>query len=176
MSDYTSDLPVQPKQLEAIGLVAAEWSYLESVVEAAIWNLSYMQDQDIAAAVTTHLAWRSRCEMLATLFDLDCKRRSQFEELSTDAEKVLRDECKVIRRDLESLAAKRNEVVHSRWVTGSHGSPLVYAVSARGKFARTTRGLPDAEIRGLAQRIAEQASRVRLFFGVGEIEDPEAAG
>ena len=71
MSDYTSDLPVQPKQLEAIGLIAAEWSYLESVMEAAIWNLAYLPDEDVAAAVTTHLAWRPRSELLATLFDLE---------------------------------------------------------------------------------------------------------
>jgi hypothetical protein len=56
-------------------LVAAEWSYLESVVEAAIWNLSYTPDEDIGTAITTHLQWRARPDMLATLFESDCERR-----------------------------------------------------------------------------------------------------
>ena len=30
MNDCTSDLPVDPQQFEPIGMVAAEWSYLES--------------------------------------------------------------------------------------------------------------------------------------------------
>jgi hypothetical protein len=67
MTAYQFNLPVRGDQLEAIGMVATEWSYLESIVEAAIWNLAYL-DENSGAAITTHLNMPIRLDMLMTLF------------------------------------------------------------------------------------------------------------
>jgi hypothetical protein len=77
MSTYTYDLPATPEQLKAIGMVAAEWSYLESVVETAIWRLLDL-DEDDGRAITTNVRMRDRLDMLRTLFRLrrpQCPRR-----------------------------------------------------------------------------------------------------
>jgi hypothetical protein len=53
MSGYKFNLPVKSDQLEAIGMVATEWAYLESIIEAAIWSLAWL-DEDRGEAITTH--------------------------------------------------------------------------------------------------------------------------
>jgi len=68
--EYQFDLSPQSDQLEAIGMVAVEWSYLESVIDAAIWNLSNVPSEAFGEAITTHLSGRARLDMLSTLFHL----------------------------------------------------------------------------------------------------------
>ena len=69
MSAYAYDLPATPAQLQAIGMVASEWSYLESIVETAIWQLAPLAE-DAGRAITTHVGMRARLDMLRTLFRL----------------------------------------------------------------------------------------------------------
>lgn len=69
MSTYTYDLPATTPQREAIGMVASEWSYLESIVDAAIWNLGGL-NEETGRAVTTHVQLPTRFFILESLFRL----------------------------------------------------------------------------------------------------------
>ena len=181
MSGY-SDLPVEPEQLEAIGRVVVEWSYLESVLEAAIWNLAQTPDDDIAAAITTHLGWRPRMDMLATLSELEWQRSARWEtyydeegapppsESQTESE---RKEFRAIRAALTDLSNLRNEFVHKRWVRGTEGSPGTLVVTARGSLTRKMVGRSNKEIAAAAQGIAEQSRRLRALFRVEEAQPEE---
>jgi hypothetical protein len=60
------DLPASPEQLEAVGRIAAAWSYLESVLEAAIWSLCVLEEPR-GRALTTHMTLKKRIESLQTL-------------------------------------------------------------------------------------------------------------
>lgn len=153
MTDYTFNLPVKPKQLEAIGMVACEWSYLESIIEAAIWKLSDFYDFDRAAAITAHLGMPTRLHMLETLF------RLQHGDI--DATRTLRKKCETIRNE---LSGQRGAIIHTRWVEGEYGSPMSYTVRARGKLVRTKKGLSHSEIRACAAAIADQAERLLAFL------------
>lgn len=109
VADYVSGLPIRRSQLEAIGLVAAEWSYLESVIEAAIWTLAAVPHEDVGAAITTHLSWRARIEMLTTRFNLDCTHRNETGFLSSNEADSRREEFRQICRTLERLADGRTK-------------------------------------------------------------------
>jgi hypothetical protein len=153
MSGYQFTLPVKSNQLEAIGMVAVEWAYLESIVEAAIWNLAYIWDNDTAASVTTHLGMPARLDILMTLFRLRTNDETQI--------KNLQKMCGNIRGD---LSRQRGEVVHTRWIEGDAGSPMIYLVRARGKLERTKRGSPAVKIREVAGLIAAQSRELREFL------------
>ena len=171
---YTFDLPPRPDQLQAIGMVAVEWSYLESVMDVAIGNLASIHEQSSMEALTVHLPTKARLDMLATLFHLKCDRAvDQWFPTEGDLAKK-RAEFEQIKRSINSLATKRNEVVHSRWVVGVQGSPLTYAVQARGRLKRTIKGVPAAEMLSIAQQIQEQSRTLIKFFEVLEddLEEP----
>src|SRR5688572_23937295 len=70
--EYKFDLPPAAEQLEAIGMVAVEWSYLESIMDAAIGMLAQLPHVDVIDAVTVHLPFSARVNMLSTLFHLSC--------------------------------------------------------------------------------------------------------
>jgi hypothetical protein len=150
---YQFNLPVQRDQLEAIGMVAVEWAYLESVIEAAIWNLAGIYSENTGAAITTHLGVPPRLDMLMTLFRLargDGDEANQLDKM-----------CKTIRGNLSS---QRGEAVHTRWVEGDHGSPMMYTVRARGRLERSKKDRSAAKLQETAAAIAEQSTELRRFF------------
>jgi hypothetical protein len=159
-TEYKFDLPPRADQLEAIGMVAVEWSYLESVIDGAIGTLAAIVDDAAMEAITTHIAFNTRLNMLTTLFHLRCDAQPEIAPQAAAFE--------TIRRAIDVFAVKRNGIVHARWVRGLQGSPLTYVVQARGRLKRTRKGMPTAEILGIAQQIAEQSNKLRSFFDLLE--------
>jgi len=115
MADYTCDLPVSEEQLAAIGMVAVEWSYLESVLDAAIWNTAQFWDRAIGEAITAHLSVRARVDMLATLLNLHV---SAYASYSPDDQENFRRKFAALSKRVFDLNGNRNALVHSRWVRG----------------------------------------------------------
>jgi hypothetical protein len=159
-SDYTFDLPVTPEQVQAIGMIALEWSRLESVIEAAIWQTGHLWDDDHGAAVTTNLQWRARLDILATLYHLHVGE-SHWSEQERDQRLA---EFDTYRKSVEGLARQRAKFVHSRWVRGDRGSPLMYVVQARGELTREKRGWSASEMRDVAAGIQQLAREISEFF------------
>ena len=171
MADYSFDLPVRQNQLEAIGMVAAEWSYLESIVDAAIWEYSDIRIDGVGEAITTHLSISVRLGILTTVFHVRCDEWVNSGFRSKDEVSAQKREFKSIRKAVDTLAGQRNKVIHARWVRGAQGSPMTYVVQARGVLKRNRIGMPDTEIRRIAQEIAELSKKLQLFFGIEEDVD-----
>jgi len=106
MSTY--DLVPTPEQLQAIGKVAAEYSYLESIVETAIWRLLEI-DEDDGRAITTNVRMRDRLDILRTLFRL---RRTDAGGAET-LDKLYKEIC-----GEGGVASQRAKLVHALWVRG----------------------------------------------------------
>jgi hypothetical protein len=139
---YHFNLPLNRDQLEGIGMVAVEWSYLESILDWGIGTCAGIVGDDRLDAITAHLNVRARLQMLATLFrlqELTPEAHDQFSDISTK---------------VDALAARRNEVIHSRWITGEHGSPFFFVVKARGNLSRTKRNaiFDSCSIQGIGQQ------------------------
>ena len=111
MNEYRFDLPVTAEQLQAIGMVAAEWWYLEGVVDAAIWQLAAVGDEETGHAITAHLTLPIRLGILATLSDLAFKKGWD----TADRSAALKPIRTVV---TESLTRRRAEAVHGRWLPG----------------------------------------------------------
>jgi hypothetical protein len=146
MSSYTYDLTATDDRLKAIGMVAAEYSYLESIVETAIWALAEIQDDDIGRAITTHVRMGDRLNVLLTLFRL----RRPADVNGADDLKKLRNR---IMGD-GGVAPQRNDLVHGLWGSGEHGSPQIATVKTRGTLVKTKRGKKAREIEAVAASIA----------------------
>lgn len=141
------DLPASPEQLEAVGRIAAAWSYLESVLEAAIWSLCVLEESR-GRALTTHMNLKMRIESLQTLLHVLGDDESA-RELSRR------------RKRIEKLGQKRNEIVHGLWVRGEYGSPMILSVRARGTLEQRKAGRPASAMFTLADTIAETAFDLR---------------
>jgi hypothetical protein len=152
MSAYIYNLPATPEQLQAIGMVATEWQRLESVIDAAIWNLAGLWE-DVGLAITANLNVPTRLDMLRTLFHLQRGDGPANDQLSKY--------CHEIRHD---LSRKRSEIVHAEWVRGDHGSPMTFAVQARGKLKAGKVAMPATKIRAAAGLIAQEADGLERFL------------
>jgi hypothetical protein len=152
VSAYTYDLPATAQQREAIGMVASEWSYLESIVDTAIWNLAGIPDEETGRAITTHVTLHTRFFMLETLF------RLRHGDTHAD---TLHADIEVIRN---SVMPQRNEIVHGLWVAGPRGSPMLHTVKARGRIRQSKAGKSDAEIRDIAALIKNHSTKLQNYL------------
>jgi hypothetical protein len=132
-------------------MVASEWSYLESIVETAIWQLAPLAE-DAGRAITTHLGMRARLHMLRTLFRL----RFDDEEAAKKLDKL----CDKI----EKAASKRNNLVHALWVRGDFGSPQTLTVLARGTLVKEKAGKHAKAIERVAALIADHSRALQEFL------------
>jgi hypothetical protein len=128
--------------------------------------LADIVDEDFAAAVTTHLSWRQRLEILVTLQKLDCESRAGARSITGDEADRRIAEFKGITAVLEQLAANENQAVHARWVRGGQGSPMVYVVTAR-RGLRLSPAYPP--IRGARFSLAATCGNV---WGLGALVWP----
>jgi hypothetical protein len=161
MSTYTYDLPATPAQREAIGMVATEWQRLESIIDAAIWSLARVPNENIGRAITTNLNLPTRLDILKTLFDLWKPDEPAERKLHEQSAKELSQLCHVVRHCLSGL---RGSVVHAEWVRGEYGSPMTYVVEARGKFKAGKVGLPASKIQDAAALIAQHSEKLAHFL------------
>ena len=146
---YTFNLPPKPDQLEAIGMVAVECAYLESVIDYAIGWLAGVEHLDTLHAMTAHLTARHRLDMMSTLFHLRPDlTESQLKDFAS------------VRAGIEKVLSRRNTVVHSRWIVGEYGSPLLFEIQARGRLKRNRLGMSAPKIREIAEEIALQTTRL----------------
>jgi hypothetical protein len=157
MSTYTYDLPATQGQLKAVGMVAAEWSYLESIVVTAIWALGYVNDNAI-------IAYRmpDRLKMLRKHF------RLRWPD-DKDGAETLDKLCGKIR-----LAGnRRRDVVHGLWVRGDYGSPKIATVIERGSLVKEKRGQKAWQIEAVAGLIAEQSRTLQDFLHAKGVVSPD---
>jgi hypothetical protein len=147
MAAYTYDLPASDEQLKAVGMVAAEFSYLESIVETAIWAL----DEDTGREISTD-RMRARLKILRKLY------RQRWPDDEAGAKK-LDKLCEEIR----SAGDKRN-LIHALWVRGELGSPKIATVIERGSVVKENRGQKPWQIEAVAALIADRSRALQKFL------------
>ena len=94
--------------LKGIGTVAAEWTYVEIMLEALIWQVAGI-DNERGYCVTTHITSETRINILESLAD---------KRLVTPG---LKNELKDRIADLRRLRTERNNIVHSIWMNPKAG-------------------------------------------------------
>ena len=148
MSTYVYDLPATDEQLKAIGMVAAEFSYLESIVETAIWAL----DEDTGRKISTD-RMRARLKILRKLY------RQRWPDDEAGAKKLDK-----LCGEIRSAGDKRNDLIHALWVRGELGSPKIATVIERGSVVKEKRGQKPWQIEAVAALIADRSRALQKFL------------
>ncbi|WP_096458168.1 hypothetical protein [Sulfurifustis variabilis] len=145
-----TELVLSPEHIMAIGLLAAEWGYVESLVELLIWRLAKMPES-IGYCITTHIGSVMRIDMLKTL---------AHETLSDQS---IQDEIKSISAEFERLRIMRNDIIHSMWIRkdffGS-GAPVSLRVKAKGRVDMQTKVQNYEDIRKAASDMTALTVRI----------------
>ena len=127
-------------QLEAIGLVAAEWSMAQSVLEHMIWVLIPV-DQEIGRMLTTHLQEESRLNIVNLL---SARLPPELAVKASDLTKTFND-----------IRVYRNQIIHNVWAGEPKDLAVGYKPSARGEFKINATHWSESDIRGIALEISE---------------------
>lgn len=91
-------------QLKAIGRVAAEWSYFESILELGIWGMAGI-DPKYRRALTTELSAIERLKIFSAL---------AHQRLAEDHEAI--SELDALTGKVHALNTRRNDVIHAEWL------------------------------------------------------------
>jgi hypothetical protein len=119
-------------------------------------------EESTGRAITTHVGFPTRLDMLCTLFRL----REEDKEAAATLDKL----CEKIRG---KLSRQRGEVVHALWVRGAYGSPMTYTVRARGELQQQKAGKPSTEITRVAGLIAQRTQALQeLLESKGVLSPP----
>ena len=89
------------KHLRLIGLIATEWSMLETTIDFGLWGLLGIH-QPAGRAVTSYIHATTRFDLLITLAE------KQFSG-------GIVDNLKSLRTKFKDLLAQRNDYVHAQW-------------------------------------------------------------
>lgn len=142
--------------LNAIGLVATEWSYTEACLEFLIWELAGL-DEKRGQAITTHLQSETRIQILQTLAD----------SLLTDA--AIKKRLTDIIAEIRNLRIQRNDIVHGLWIPSTDKpisqtlknrrkpTPATRKIQARGTLKVIRKPVKSKEIRETAKQIGDLA-------------------
>lgn len=132
-----------PEHFAAIGRITVEYSRLEWIISAFIWKL-VAQDQTIGQTITAPMMFRSRVELLRTLFPALIPYG-----IPADVGRL-----NVALTQAESAVRKRNEVIHAlTWHPTPEGDVVFSNLKRRpaGEWANTPAAVADLE--GIADEL-----------------------
>ena len=180
---------IGPQEIHGIGLVTAEWSYAETMIEGLIWRLAGL-DTRKGQILTTHVGSIARLHMITAL----------AEEILDEVSQVdLRNEIMDLVALFEDLRVKRNAIVHAHWIYQSAPDPewksKAMTVTAKGKLIVQEQTFDPLHSRNVAKQItswvwmasevskklppqpAVEARRLaQLVRRVGQSPDPNRTG
>ena len=139
----------------AIGLVAAEWGYVESTIEALIWALAGI-DELKGYSITTHIGNVTRMDIINTLTTETIKDN----ELKTEITNAM--------KEYEMLREQRNKIIHSIWLIDKpsfrQGSPSKppqsIHIKAKGKIEFKVRTQTPEEMREIAKQMTSLTVKI----------------
>lgn len=144
---------LKPEHLQAIGMVAVEWSYLEHIIDDSIWQYAKIDD-DIGRCFTTHMSVPMRIDVLKSLFFEHFGNSEKYKALSKIAKDIK-----------DTVSPLRNKIVHSPWLEPENNQDAAQylSVSARGQLKTTVLPMDVAEIRQAAETIEDYGNRLVYF-------------
>ena len=161
---YEFTLPPTPAHLERIGMVVAESTLLENIIELAIWQLEGMPPE-IGLPKTMYVSFRSKSAWFLKV----AKRNFTTEQDRSD----LRD----LAKDLKTVAKQRNMIVHGAWAWGvTQHEPWACKFAIRkGRVVGFKERFSAAKIKGIAANISQTQDNLIGFLQAKGVEPPPYA-
>lgn len=146
--------PTTSLHLEAVGMIAMEWAWLEIIIEMAIWRLLRVRGP-IGTAVTRHIAPRVRLDILLSLADLKMNEQDR-EQLARLIDRI------------NKLTGPRNDLIHAEWtgVKKDTWPPVArfHKRMARGHVIRHDHEVTPNQITAVATDIFKLSTDLLFFF------------
>ncbi len=120
MSKVFRNRPLPATHYTAIGEVAVQWSWLEYLVQIAIWQLLDVPRKE-GRVVTSHMNIRPNLDVLAQLTERRVKDKTTAQEIE------------VLARKIERRSEVRNRIVHGLWAF-SDESREPYSIMYKGRY------------------------------------------
>lgn len=139
-----SNLTLTDEHLRGIGLITAEWSRLENILEMLIWLLAKL-DFGLGPIVTTHMTFPLRMNVLRTL----CHK--------TYADSSTHEEAKILIKRIEASKVQRDRIAHAHWHKPGRKKASVFAtqVKARKELLFISEDMSIADLEEIAENITE---------------------
>jgi hypothetical protein len=151
---YYVDLMPPSKLMEASGRLIHAWQLIENYIETTIWGLAGV-DEISGRALTAHMAFPLRCDVLRALYHDAFK--------NAEADKRLR---KFIETVLRPLHATRNRFAHAIWFVDRKGRSYIFEKETRAKPYVRSKEVTEKEIGHECLRVmAAHLILVELFTG-----------
>jgi hypothetical protein len=146
MGNLIDQLGVPPQRFEAVGKVAASWSFFEAMLDISIWNLACMS-KEFGACLVAQIAGSARkLDAIIALIKLKPEHEKKITELNKIAENSQR------------LGERRNRVVHDPWMGDATGTYRLEA-TARKILKLQPVAVSDDEIGKLIVDISDHTKR-----------------
>lgn len=153
-------------QIQCIGLITAEWAFLEAMVSVAIWDYCNL-DREKGLSLTADLGSKAKINILGAL------AKQHFAGDSAAAEVMAN-----LVADMDRLNSERNRIVHNPWsknvFTGAMRTmrPSTSGKSLKQKILERT----DAQLVKTYEEIAGLVDRLLMFqedHGISPKSRPE---
>ena len=147
------EMRLSKDHLSAIGLTIARHSFLDSMVQLAIWRF-LAASEEMGRAVTSNLAAANKLHLLRALAN---------ERMALDSpEKVALD---TIMADIKTANDDRNLIAHVDFAVADYvKAQTVHKHSARGKVKAVPHMLPLETMRAKADKMRQTASDLFSFI------------
>lgn len=147
------DLP--DDYLTEVGRIAIEWAHLEHKLEKTIWELLRLRIFYDAEAITTHIPFRVRMDMIgayARAKPLDTQQIAEWDKIAAE---------------IDEQHEWRNLVIHHEWSSGSPRKQTIARRSARRKkgVKRTYFEADIDHLKETAADIKEVRHRLEKWIG-----------
>jgi len=144
---------VPDNYLAAIGQVVTQWSRMEAMLDACIWQAARLRN-DLGRSVTSQMQVMGKLDLLATiLWQTNTNLAPQFDPIAAYVR--------------ECLQGKRNMVAHGMWITlpnePTFPAASVVKFSAKGRLTSQGAIMPLTDLNELALQIAEVSSWLMEF-------------
>lgn len=124
MDYFKNSAGLTDEHLKAIGLVAVNWSHIESTLSSIIWDIAKLRTMR-GRAITTHLSEKTKGDMCLALANETFRGHPEEAELKEHITMIL-----------NQLHQKRNTIIHGLWGYSSNsGASDVLPIRARGKVS-----------------------------------------
>ena len=162
--NYEFRLAPTPAHLLSIGMVVAESTVLENVLELAIWQLEGMPPEQ-GLPKTMHTSFRSK----SAWFLKAAKRQYRTDQDRAD--------LRSLAKDLKTVAKQRNMIVHGSWAWGiTQREPWACKFALRkGRVVGFQERFSPEKIKGIAANLCQTQDNLIAFLQAKGVEPPPYA-
>ena len=151
------EMRLSKDHLSAIGLTIARHSFLDSIVQLAVWRF-LAANEEMGRAVTSNLTAASKLHLLRSLAN---------ERMALDSPENV--QLNTIMVDIETANNDRNLIAHVDFAIGDYArAQTVHKHTARGKVKAVPHVLPLETIKTKADKIGQTAAELFSFLQVYE--------